>query len=169
MRKYLKCCNNISNLSSVFARRPTALAIVRGEANHSTINGVVRFYKINTGVIVASEINGLPYSDDKCKENIFAMHIHSGEECTGNINDPFANAMTHYNPENCEHPQHAGDMPPLFGNGGYAFSVFFTDRFSVEEIIGRTVIIHDRADDFHTQPAGNSGSKIACGQIKRII
>ena len=35
----------------------------------------------------------------------------------------------------------------------------------VEEVIGRTVIIHSQADDFRTQPAGNSGDKIACGTI----
>ena len=42
-----------------------------------------------------------------------------------------------------------------------------TDRFSVNEIIGRTVVIHSDPDDFHTQPAGNAGKKIACGVIQR--
>lgn len=40
-------------------------------------------------------------------------------------------------------------------------------RFSIEEIIGRTVIIHDALDDFHTQPSGNARSKIACGVIQK--
>lgn len=44
--------------------------------------------------------------------------------------------------------------------------MFFTNRFSIEEIIGRTVVIHDMTDDFKTQPSGNSGKKIACGVIK---
>jgi Cu-Zn family superoxide dismutase len=58
-------------------------------------------------------------------------------------------------------------MPPLFGNQGYAFLMFLTDRFTAREIIGKTVIIHDKPDDFTTQPAGNSGNKIACGVIQR--
>lgn len=80
--------------------------------------------------------------------------------------DPFANAMAHYDPEGCPHPYHAGDMPPLFGNNGFAFSAFITDRFSIREIIDKTVIIHSAPDDFMTQPSGNSGAKIACGVIK---
>ena len=62
---------------------------------------------------------------------------------------------------------HAGDMPPLFGTDRFAFSAFLTDRFSAEEGIGKTVIIHDSPDDFTTQPSGNSGVKIACGVIRR--
>lgn len=60
-------------------------------------------------------------------------------------------------------------MPPLFGNDGKAFSAFLTDRFTVKEIVGKTVIIHSSTDDFTTQPSGNSGEMIACGEIKRII
>lgn len=40
-----------------------------------------------------------------------------------------------------------------------------TKRFGIDEIIGRSVIIHSQADDFRSQPSGNSGSKIACGTI----
>lgn len=43
-----------------------------------------------------------------------------------------------------------------------------TNRFNIEEIIGKVVIIHDKPDDFVTQPSGNSGTKIACGEIKKI-
>ena len=42
-----------------------------------------------------------------------------------------------------------------------------TDRFSVSDILGRTLVIHISPDDFTTQPSGNSGKKIACGQILR--
>ena len=38
------------------------------------------------------------------------------------------------------------------------------NKFTVNEIIGRTVIIHSQPDDFTTQPSGNSGKKIACGE-----
>ena len=72
----------------------------------------------------------------------------------------------HYNPQNTEHPNHAGDMPPLLGNQGYAYSVFYDKRFTIQEIIGRAVIIHEKPDDFTTQPSGNSGAKIGCGVIQ---
>jgi len=44
----------------------------------------------------------------------------------------------------------------------------FSDRIRVEELIGRTVVIHSDPDDFRTQPAGNAGKKIACGVIRTI-
>lgn len=59
----------------------------------------------------------------------------------------------------------AGDMSVLFGNNGYAFSVFLTNRFRLSDVIGKTVIIHKDPDDYITQPSGNAGEKIACGVI----
>ena len=89
------------------------------------------------------------------------------DHCTGTADDPFADALTHYNPQCCPHPAHAGDMPPLIANNGYAIQAFLTDRFTVREILGKTVIIHDSADDFSSQPAGNAGARIACGVIRK--
>jgi Cu-Zn family superoxide dismutase len=40
-----------------------------------------------------------------------------------------------------------------------------TNRFSIQDIIGRTVVIHSGPDDFRSQPAGNAGKKIGCGVI----
>ncbi|MCD7905162.1 MAG: superoxide dismutase family protein [Clostridiales bacterium] len=45
---------------------------------------------------------------------------------------------------------------------------FFTDRFKLSKIIGKTVIIHKNPDDFKTQSSGDAGEKIACGVIKPI-
>jgi len=84
-------------------------------------------------------------------------------------NDSFPLSGTHYNPGECEHPHHAGDLPPLFGCNGYAMSVFLTDRFLVDDVIGKTLIIHDRPDDFKTQPAGDAGEKMACGVIQSVL
>lgn len=96
---------------------------------------------------------------------IYALHIHEGGMCTGNSTDPYADVGTHYNPNGCPHPYHRGDLPPLFSAGGYAYSVCLTNRFDLDEIIGRAIIIHTRPDDFTTQPSGNAGEKMACGVI----
>ena len=71
----------------------------------------------------------------------------------------------HDNPQHCPHPYHAGDLPPLFGAHGFAFSACLTDRFTVEQIIGKSIVIHSAPDDFTTQPSGNAGSKIAGAEI----
>ena len=44
---------------------------------------------------------------------------------------------------------------------------FFTNKFKVNDIIGKSVIIHENPDDYRSQPSGNSGKRLACGVIKR--
>ncbi len=150
-------------------RRPAdAVALIRGSREHPDICGRVLFYQLVCGVIVRAEIAGLPENNGECENHILAFHIHEGEECSGNETDAFAGAKGHYNPKNCPHPYHAGDMPPLFSVRGRAYLVFLTDRFSVREILDKTVIVHTAPDDFMTQPSGNAGTKIACGIINKV-
>lgn len=136
--------------------RPGAIAQVRGGG----ITGTVKFHQMPGGVLVVAEVWGLP------KENptgFFAFHIHQGPDCGG---PGFSDTGSHFNPTGQPHPQHAGDLPPLLSNNGRAFLAVLTDRFSLPDIRGRTVVIHSGPDDFHTQPAGNAGTKIACGIIR---
>lgn len=163
---YRKCNENI--LCSGLRGLPDAVAVMEGKAQNNRIHGTVKFYQAERGVLIVADIFGLPVHNEMCRSNIFAFHIHSGSNCGGNEADPFANAGVHYNPNNCPHPYHAGDMPPLFGAGNRGFLAFLTNRLTVNEIIGKTVIIHDRPDDFTTQPSGNSGNKIACGIVSRV-
>lgn len=156
-----------NNYLRILQSRPTAFADIKGSASYPGLTGKVRFYQTGNGVLVLTEVFGLPVSAAPCRNDIFAFHIHSGVACTGNADDPFANALTHYDPQNCAHPGHAGDLLPLLGNKGYAFEAFLTDRFTVNEVIGKTIIIHRKPDDFTTQPSGNAGAKIACGKIER--
>jgi len=159
---------NEKELGSMLRRLPNAVAVVRGSEEYREIHGVVKFYQARSGVLVVADILGLPTSKESCRENIFAFYLHGGTSCTGNEEDPFANAGSHYNPENCPHPYHAGDLPPLFCAGDRAFLAFLTNRFTVSEILGKTVVIHDGLDDFKSQPSGNAGNKIACGVISRV-
>jgi len=163
----LTCGNCRIPLSSLLRCRPQAAAKIAGSESCPGLSGTMRFYQTGEGVIALAEVSGLPRSDFSCHEGVFGFHIHEGTGCSGNIDDPLADAMSHYDPKGCRHPHHAGDLPPLFGNDGYALSLFLTNRFTVDEVIGRTVIIHDRPDDFTTQPSGGSGTKIACGIIRR--
>lgn len=157
--------HRFSYFGSLLHSNPRAYAIVRGSDQYPNLSGEVRFYQTVYGTFVSAEFFGLPTAASPCQDPVFGFHIHSGSQCTGTTSDPFANAMTHYNPYNCPHPHHAGDLPPIFGNNGYGFSSFLTNRFSVTELIGRTVILHSMPDDFTSQPAGNAGTKIACGTI----
>ncbi len=157
----MKKCNK---LYYVLSEKPNAEAVICGSDKYPSINGKVMFYQLCGGVIVHAEIEGLP---KKCNP-FLGFHIHNGTQCTGNESDPFLNADGHYNPNNCPHPCHAGDMPPLFNANGKAVLVFLTDKFTLSEILGKAVIIHSMPDDFTTQPSGNAGEKIACGTIKLL-
>lgn len=150
-----------------FRRRPDAWANVLGNDSYPEIMGSVLFYETVYGVFVIAEIKGLPSPSEKCSSPVFAFHIHDGDSCGGAGEQPFPNSGTHYNPGECPHPYHAGDLPPLFGAGGIAYSAFLTNRVAIPEIVGKTVIIHSSPDDFTTQPSGAAGEKIACGEIMR--
>ena len=155
-------------VARVLLDRPTAYAAIRGSAPYSSVRGMVYFYQTRGDVVVAAEVSGLPHIGGPCMNGVFAFHIHEGSSCTGDRNDRYSGAGGHFNPHSCPHPYHAGDMPPLFENDGSAFLTFITDRFTVSEVIGRSVIIHAGVDDFTSQPAGNSGKRIACGTIMQM-
>ena len=155
--------SGVPDFSGLFGRRPKALARIKGNDEYKDISGTVWFYETPMGVLTVADIKGLPAGEGACSGGIFGFHIHSGGSCSG---EDFSKTEGHYDIDGCAHPHHAGDLPPLFENGGNAFSAFVSNRFAIDQIIGRTVVIHSAPDDFTTQPSGNSGKKIACGEIK---
>lgn len=149
---------------------PSAIAYISGNDENPQISGNCSFYETNMGVFVVSSLIGLPYSDQPCGGRIFAMHIHDGIGCIAHPQTGYTDIGFHYNPGNCQHPYHSGDMVPLFSiTAGYALSAFLTNRFTVDEVIGRPVFVHERQDDFTSQPSGNAGKAMACGVILKTV
>lgn len=155
----------ISFLQLLTYERPDAAAWIAGDGEHPELSGLVKFYRTSHGgVLIEAEIFGLPNIARPGSSNFYAMHIHESGDCSNH----FEKAGSHYNPSGAPHPGHAGDLLPLLGSQGYAWSAFYDKRFTIEEIIGRSVIIHSDRDDFTTQPSGDSGTKIGCGKIRRV-
>lgn len=143
--------------------RPQAMAWVRGNSLAPSLSGLVKFFDTPYGgVLIEAEVFGLPNIDTRASSDFYAMHIHENGDCSQN----FTRTGGHYNPTGAPHPEHAGDMLPLLANQGYAWLSFYDKLFTIPEILGRSVIIHQKPDDFSTQPAGNSGEKIGCGVIR---
>lgn len=136
-----------------------AVAYIHGGWDVPKLWGEVRFFQESGGVLIVAEISGLPEDN---RTGFFGLHIHEGNACAG---EAFSATGSHYDPTGEMHPMHAGDLPPLLRCRGGAYLAVRTDRFRLEEIIGRTVVIHSRPDDFQSQPAGNAGTKIGCGVI----
>lgn len=156
----------ISFLELLTYERPDAAAWISGNTSHPSLSGLVKFYRTTYGgILVEAEIFGLPNINQQGSSDFYAMHIHEFGDCSDN----FENTGSHYNPSTDPHPYHAGDLLPLMGNQGYAWSAFYDKRFTIEEIIGKSVIIHSNRDDFTTQPSGDSGTKIGCGEIRRLL
>lgn len=143
-------------------KRPYAAAQIRGGMEASQLSGCVQFYQENGCVLIVAQLSGLPKENET---GFFGFHIHEGDNCSGT---DFSGTDSHYNPFGQAHPKHAGDLPPLLKCQGNAYLSVRTDRFSVSDIIGRTVVIHSDPDDFRSQPAGNAGKKIACGVIRKV-
>jgi superoxide dismutase, Cu-Zn family len=136
------------------------------------INGYVFFREVPNGVEVFIEVHGLPQyqkgTANKKPIGPHGFHLHEKGVCEiGDKADPFQSAGGHWNPTNQPHGNHAGDFPVLFSNDGYGKMTFFTNKFKVDDVIGKGVIIHQHPDDYQSQPSGDAGKRLACGVIMK--
>lgn len=153
-------------MHTIFKGMPDAYAKINGAPPYEDIHGTIYFYSVYEGTVILIEMYGIPPDLENDAGGFFGFHIHEGKECTGTEEDPFADTGMHFNPENRDHPAHAGDLPPVLSNKGNVWMAVYSGRFYPEDVVGRTVVLHGMPDDFKTQPSGNSGPKIACGEIK---
>jgi Cu-Zn family superoxide dismutase len=104
----------------------------------------------------------------------FGFHIHENGDCSA---PDASSAGEHFNPGNAPHgnPQggthHAGDMLNVISDAegsaavdARAQGVTLGDG-QANDVIGRAIVLHEKADDYSTQPSGDSGARIACGVI----
>jgi superoxide dismutase, Cu-Zn family len=122
-----------------------------------------------TGVLVQLQIKGLT-------PGLHAVHIHAVGKCEG---PGFTSAGGHFNPTQKKHgfksPEgaHAGDMPNMYvGKDGSGVFEVLNDSItlkpgerSVFDADGSAIVVHAGPDDDVTDPAGNSGDRVACGVI----
>lgn len=127
----------------------------------TNIHGSVAVEQLTIGIRFTGRITGLNPNSKH------AMHVHEGTSCSG---EHMEGACAHFNPTNQQHPYHAGDLPNLVTDAsGTATFTFHTTNMSLEgpnSCAGRAIVIHANADDYKTDPSGNSGARIACGIIQ---
>lgn len=148
--------------------------------------GTVEFAEMDGGTLVTVDASGLP-------PGFHGLHIHGVGLCepdSASPTDPeqrgaFLSAGGHLAGPDGEagHPEHAGDLPPLYVAGdGTARIVTLTDRLDRDLLLdedGSAVMIHENSDnlaniprryaregaDEDTRNAGDGGSRIACGEV----
>ena len=138
-----------------------SIANITGDISSPNLKGIAYFKPFKDGTMVEVEVSGLPGYKNYA---LFPIHVHDGKDCSLSKEGMFENVLGHYNPTNEEHPYHAGDMPILFSNNGYAYMKFYTTRFKAYEVEGKLVIIHEAVTD---ENAKTFGRKIGCGVIKK--
>lgn len=111
-------------------------------------------------------------------EGEHAFHIHENGTCTA---PDFKSAGGHFNPMKHKHGYdvaggvHAGDMPNLIANDDGEAKLEYVNpnvtlkkgaKNSLLKKGGTALVIHAKPDDYKSQPAGEAGDRIACGEIK---
>jgi len=139
---------------------PYAICYLKGNKDNPKLKGTVELFPWATGSIIKLEVVGLPMGE---LNNFFGFHIHENGICEEDKN--YETAGAHFDTNMNMHPNHVGDLPMIYSNNGYAFMLYYTNRFKPDDVIGKSVIIHKMIDDMTTQPSGDSGARIACGVI----
>jgi superoxide dismutase, Cu-Zn family len=138
------------------------------QSNQPGVGGTVRFTAEpgGAGVRVVADVHGV-------KAGQHGFHVHETGDCSAK---DYKSAGGHYNPTGAVHacpptdPHHAGDFGNITvgpdGNGHMEMTVTGLSLEGANSVVGRAVILHAGTDDCKSQPAGNSGDRIACGVVQ---
>ena len=135
--------------------------------------GTLRVLLASEGPRVSGTLTGLPPGEH-------GFHFHQVGRCEAADTTAFATALGHYNPAGRKHGTlnpdgpHAGDLPNItvgadgraaLPDSGLAVALSETARAGLLDADGTALLVHARADDYRTDPSGNSGPRIACGVL----
>lgn len=148
-----------------------SLEVVMHASSNSKVEGKVVFTESNGKVKMHGEFSGLN------PEGTHAIHLHEKADCSAADG---TSAGGHWNPTNEKHGKwddmdgfHQGDIGNLkVDKDGHSSITFETDSWCIDcddetkNIIGKGIIVHKDKDDFTSQPTGNAGDRISCGEIK---
>lgn len=138
-------------------------------ASASLVSGRLALVPEAGGVHITGVIGGLPRGKQA------AFHVHEKGDCSA---VDASSAAGHFNPATQPHGRagsgahHVGDMDNLQANAEGVVHVDMHLRGvtlgggAANDIASRALVVHADADDYHSQPAGNAGARVACGVIR---
>ena len=136
--------------------------------------GTIDFAQTNHGTLIVFDLHGLP-------PGVHGIHVHTSGNCDAKTK--FTSAGPHFSPEPKNHGflvkggPHPGYLPNQFASAdGSLHASTISNMFalgngkkSLFDRDGASIIVMAKGDDYTTQPAGNSGDRIACGVIVRTV
>src|SRR5438034_4625224 len=145
-----------------------AIAVLHPIGGGSKVSGTVTFTEVADGVQVHAELTGLTPGKH-------GFHVHEFGDCSA---ADASSAGAHFNPTNQPHAapdataRHVGDMGNIEAETSGAAKLDYLDHHMSlanddRSVLGRSVVVHAKADDLKSQPAGDSGARVACGVIGR--
>ncbi len=147
------------------AEGPRATAVLK-PASGSQVNGTASMTQEGDHVVVRATFSGLTPNREH------GFHVHEKGDCSS---PDASSAGGHFNPTHEPHGplsgnHHAGDLPSLkadsSGNASTTFDVKGLLLGSgATDLMGKALVVHADPDDHISQPAGNSGARVACGVI----
>lgn len=162
----LEYLEHLQNPDSIMGNQHSIITEAVAVINTGKIQGVVVFTQKEEHVSIRIDVKGLK------KNAKHGFHIHE----TGDLREGCKSCCAHYNPDNTDHAGleggHAGDLGNIKTDDvGVCDMTIRTDKFKVDNILGRSVIIHEDEDDLglgefeDSKTTGHSGSRIACSVI----
>lgn len=145
----------------------TTVSLVN-DAGKNVGSALIRQVGDDDGILLTLEVNDL-------SPGWHGLHIHAVGACDDHA-DHFKKAGGHLADSNEKHgflnPEgpHKGDLPNIWVHkDGTAKVEIFTEDLDVKDLKdadGSALMIHEKPDDYTTDPAGDSGTRLACGVIK---
>lgn len=168
----------VAAIVAVFFGSSSLLAAESGGTKVKLLNadrqevGEVTVRETPSGVLIRLDLQNTPA---KIAPGSHAIHIHETGDCT----PPFKSAGAHWNPGRTKHGfldksgAHGGDLPNIHvpENGPLTVEMLLPrvsmsgSDSSLLDADGFAVVIHQRADDYRSDPAGDSGDRIACAAV----
>ncbi len=160
-------CATTSDSSRAGSKKQKAVAVL-SPAQGKNVAGQITFTKESEGVRVTGQVTGLTPGPH-------GFHIHEKGDCSA---ADFTSAGPHFNPTGAPHgspktdKHHVGDFGNIEADASGTAKVNILAPWlafdGTNKFVGRAVIVHEKADDLTSQPAGNAGARWACGVIQTV-
>lgn len=150
------------------AATPSA-EVVLASTEGNTATGNLTLSNSEKGVLISGDLSGLVAGSEH------GFHIHENGDCSA---PDASSAGGHFNPHGAQHGKpgsemhHAGDMFNIVADAeGHAHIKTVVANVNLDgapenNVRGKAIVLHQKADDYVSQPAGDSGPRIACGVIR---